>query len=185
MGKLAKGLKYNLGVRTLRKLAGKKTRSRNFLPLDKVKTVMLAYDEYQTTEAREKKAIQKFIAFLNEKQKAITTVIYFHKRKAANIPASPDDNTIHLSKNDFNSLGMPKTTQVKKLMAEPYDYFINLNLDGRMPLKSIAGFTSATCRIGYNRDKATEFYDIILGDPDKPKIELYIADLEFYLQKIG
>lgn len=172
-------------MRALRKFAGKKTRSRGFMPFDEVKSVLVAYDEAQANDPKELKLIKKFVASLKEKGKMVYSVVYFHRRKTAKIPPPEDDAVMHLSKNDFNTLGMPKTAQVKKIMAENFDYFINLNLDGRMPLKSIAGFTNATCRIGYNREKSQEFYDIILGDPNQSKLENFIADMEFYLQKIG
>jgi hypothetical protein len=182
---MGKGLKYSLGVRALRKFAGKKIRPRSFVPFDEVNTVLLAWDEHQVSQPAEKKRIDKFIELLEAAGKKVTQVIYFHKRKPSKIPIPETDGAVHLSKNDFNAFGMPKTPQVKKLMAESYDYFINLNLDGRMPLKSIAGFTNATCRIGFNRSKSIEFYDVILGDPDNPKIEKFIEDLEYYLRKIG
>jgi hypothetical protein len=70
-------------------------------------------------------------------------------------------------------------------MSQPFDLFINMNLDGRLPLKSLAGFTKSACRIGYNRSKAMPFYDLILGNPEKPVMKSFVTDLEFYLQKIG
>jgi len=29
------------------------------------------------------------------------------------------------------------------------------------------------------------FYDLILGNPEKPVMKSFVTDLEFYLQKIG
>lgn len=182
---MAGGIKYNIGLKQLKKLSGKKKRVRSFVPFDSVQNVLLAWDEYQTTDSKQRKAIDSFVAFLTDSGKSVTKAIYFHKRKKEKIPSPADENTLHISRNDFNLIGMPKTSQVKKLMAEPFDYFINLNLDGRLPLKSIAGFTQSTCRIGFNRSKSLEFYDIILGNPDKPEIKKFVEDLQYYLIKIG
>jgi hypothetical protein len=180
---MAKGLRYNLGVKALIKLINQKEQVRRFPPFAEVKEVLLAWDEGQL-EA-DKDAINTFIAFLEQHGKHVVKVIYFHKRKQNKIPAAPDENTLHLSKLDFNAFGMPKTLQVKKVMSLQFDYFINLNMDGRLPLKSLAGFTKSACRIGYNRKKAVDFYDLILGNPDDSHMELFVRDLEYYLQKIG
>lgn len=180
---MAKGLKYSLGLRALKKITGTSEIQRRFRKFEEVTEVLMAWDEAQLET--DKKAIDKFVAFMEKHGKHVVKVIYFHKRKKDKIPPAPDDDTLHFSKLDFNALGLPKTTQVKKLMAQPYHYFINLNLDGRLPLKSIAGFSNAECRIGFNKDKAQQFYDLMLGNPDKPVIENYIKDLEYYLQKIG
>jgi hypothetical protein len=182
---MAGGIKYNIGLRQLKKITGKKKRARGFVPFDKAQNILLAWDEYQTAENSEKKAIDTFVEFLQTSGKDVTKAIYYHKRKQDKIPAPPDEKTVHISKLDFNVLGFPKSAPIKKLMSEPYDYFINLNLDGRLPLKSIAGFTQATCRIGFNRPKSFEFYDLILGNPDIQDIHKFIIDLKYYLLKIG
>lgn len=182
---MAGGIKYNIGLKKLRKFSGKKTRHRGFIAFDKAQKILVAWDEYQLNESSDKKAIDSFISFLEKSGKSVTRAIYFHKRKKENIPVPVESDTLHFSKNDFNLVGLPKTPEIKKLTAEPFDYFINLNLDGRLPLKSIAGFTQASCRIGYNRAKAIEFYDLILGNPDKPDMKKFVEDLEYYLLKIG
>lgn len=182
---MAGGIKYNIGLKQLKKFSIRKKRTRGFVPFEQVSHVLVAWDEHQTEDPKEKKAIELFVKFLQDSNKKVSIAIYFHKRKKENIPAPATDQTYHFSKNDFNVLGLPKTAQIKKLLAEPFDYFINLNLDGRLPLKSIAGFTQATCRIGYNRAKSLELYDLILGNPDKPEIGLFVKDLQYYLKKIG
>jgi hypothetical protein len=180
---MAKGLKYNLGLRTLKKLLRQKDQVRRFPPFAEVKEVVLAWDEAQIET--DQKSIDQFIAFWKKNKAHVIKVIYYHTRKKDKIPAAPDENTLHLSRLDFNPFGMPKTLQVKKLMSQSYDYFINLNMDGRLPLKSIAGFSKSACRIGYNRKKAIEFYDLLLGNPDDNSCEKFISDLQYYLQKIG
>lgn len=180
---MAKGLKYSLGVRALTKRLSLTQRARKFAAFADVKEVLLAWDEAQ--QDTDQKYINQFVGFLEKHNKHVVKVIYFHKRKKENIPAPPDSDTLHLSKLDFNAFGMPKTTQVKQIMTRPFDYFINLNMDGRLPLKSITGFSKSACRIGCNRTKSINFYDLILGKPDDESIQNFIKDLEFYLQKIG
>lgn len=180
---MAKGLKYNIGIRAIKKLISQKEQVRRFPPFAEVKEVLLTWDEAQIET--DQAAINKFINFWEKHNIHVVQVIYFHKRKKDNIPPAPNDNTLHLSKLDFNAFGVPKTVQVKKLMALQFDYFINLNMDGRLPLKSIVGFSKSACRIGYNRQKVLEFYDMVLGNPDDNSISNYIRDLEYYIQKIG
>ena len=180
---MAMGIKYNLGVRALKKLVNQQEQARRFPPFSEVKEVLLAWDEAQVES--DAKEIQRFVKFLENSGKIVVKVVYFHKRKKENIPMPTDNSTLHLSKLDFNLIGMPKTVQVKKVMSQPFDLFINMNLDGRLPLKSLAGFTKSACRIGYNRSKAMPFYDLILGNPEKPVMKSFVTDLEFYLQKIG
>lgn len=160
-----------------------KPRERRFAPFSEVQEILLAWDEAQ--EESDLKHIRGFIKFLESHGKHVVQVVYYHKRKKLSIPPASNENTLHLSRLDFNAFGMPKTPHVKKIMSLSYDYFINLNMDGRLPLKSLTGFSKSACRIGCNRRKALGFYDLILGKPDDDKIENFIRDLEFYLQKIG
>lgn len=180
---MAKGIRYNIGLKTLKRTTRSKSTNRRFSAFEEVQNVLLAWDEAQLDADRQ--IIDTHIQFWEKQGKQVFKVIYFHKRKKENIPTAPDEHTLHLSKLDFNAFGMPKTMHVKKLMSQSFDYFINLNLDGRLPLKSLAGFTKSACRIGFHSAKAMEFYDMILGNPENPDIGLYTKDLEFYLQKMG
>lgn len=177
------GVKTNIAVRMLKKLSSEKERIRLINSFDKASDFLVAWDEGQTE--KDGKAIQGFLKFLTDAGKQVECAVYHHTRKKEKIKAFPKDGNTHLSRFDFNTFGMPRTVTLKKLLARRFDYFINLNMDGRLPLKSIAGLTNATCRIGYPRDKALPFYDILIGAPGSESIDDFIKDLKFYLQKIG
>ncbi|MBL7811755.1 MAG: hypothetical protein JNL57_05985 [Bacteroidetes bacterium] len=180
---MAKGLKYKLGLRALKKLSVARPRNRSFMPFGEVKDVLLAWDESQ--HEQDIHSIQKFIQFLEKHGKQVQTVVYHHTRKESKITIPEGDTSIHLSRRDFNAFGMPRSLQIKKLLSTQFDYFINMNLDGRLTLKSIAGFTNAACRIGFQRDKAISFYDLLIGSQNEPDMQQYVKDLQHYLQKIG
>lgn len=80
---MAKGLKYNLGVRALKKLVTQQEQTRRFPPFAEVKEVMLAWDEAQMeTDAKE---IQRFVKFLENHGKSVVKVVYFHKKKKTSL----------------------------------------------------------------------------------------------------
>lgn len=177
------GVKTTIGVRLLSKRSREKERIRLISSFEKASDVLICWDDAQwETDARH---INEFLDFLKKQGKNVETVVYHHANKREKGRLFEMDTHIHLLKNDFNTFGLPKTTQVKKLLAKRFDYFINLNLDGRLALKSIAGLTNATCRIGFHREKSLPFYDILLGNPASGSIEAYIKDLKHYLHKIG
>ncbi len=177
------GVKTTIGVRLLSKRSREKERIRLISSFEKASDILISWDDAQwETDAR---YINEFLEFLKKEGKNVETVVYHHANKREKGRLFEMDTHIHLLKNDFNTFGLPKTAQVKKLLAKRFDYFINLNLDGRLALKSIAGLTNATCRIGFHREKSLPFYDILLGNPASESIETYIADLKHYLHKIG
>lgn len=180
---MAGGVKTNIGVRMLKKLTSEKERIRLINSFDKATDFLVSWDEDQTE--KDGKAIQQFLKFLTDAGKQVECAVYHHTRKKEKVKLFPKDGHVHLSRFDFNTFGMPKTVVVKKLLAKKFDYFINLNMDGRLPLKSIAGLTNATCRIGFPRDKALPFYDMLIGTPGNESMDDYLKDLKFYLQKIG
>jgi len=167
----------------LSKRSREKERIRLISSFEKASDILISWDDAQwETDAR---YINEFLEFLKKEGKNVETVVYHHANKREKGRLFEMDTHIHLLKNDFNTFGLPKTAQVKKLLAKRFDYFINLNLDGRLALKSIAGLTNATCRIGFHREKSLPFYDILLGNPASGSIEAYITDLIHYLHKIG
>jgi hypothetical protein len=177
------GVKTTIGVRLLSKRSKEKERIRLISSFEKASDILVCWDDAQwETDARH---IQSFLDFLNKESKHVDTVVYHHANKREKGRLFDMDTHIHLMKNDFNTFGLPKTAQVKKLLAKRFDYFINLNLDGRLALKSIAGLTNATCRIGFHCEKTLPFYDILLGNPTSGNIETFIGDLKHYLHKIG
>ncbi len=177
------GVKTTIGVRLLKKRSNEKERIRLISSFEKATEIMVSWDDAQ--KETEGKQIESFIDYLKKEGKHVECVVYHHAAKREKGQLFDMDSHIHLLKTDFNTFGLPKTAQVKKLLAKRFDYYINLNMDGRLALKSIAGLTNSTCRIGYHREKALPFYDILIGTPGTPGIEAYIKDLKHYLHKIG
>lgn len=181
---MAKGLKYKVGARVLKKAIEKKDRKRKLIPFAEAKSFLVMYDEYQ--EKSDLPIIEMFIGQLVKAGKKVYTVVYHHTRKKKDLlQLLEEENKLHLSKLDFNFFGLPKTTQVKKLIATQFDFLINLNMDARIPLKSIAAFTNASYRIGYNLDKYIPYFDLLLGKPHQNDLKQFTKDIEYYIKKIG
>lgn len=175
-------IKYRIGLRILKRLILQKQKNRIKPAFSKSKEILVSWDESQIEKDR--KHIQGFLEFLHGQGKKVYRVIYHHTKELEMNPVSKDGEVYHLCKKDFSGLGLPKTLTVKKLIAHKFDYFINLNLDGKLPLKSLAGFTNASCRVGHTREKGFLFYDIMVGNPENPRIENFISDLKTHLTKI-
>lgn len=180
---MAGSVKKSIASRVLSKVSRSKERIRIVNSFDKSLDFLVAWDEAQTE--KDHAHISDFLNFLKDAGKKVDCVIYHHTRKKEKINAFPKDGNIHLSKFDFSTLGLPKTVQVKKLLAAKYDFFINLNMDGRFPLKSIAGLTNSTCRIGFPLEKSLPFYDILIGNEQNESMADFVKDLKFYVRKIG
>lgn len=181
---MAKGLKYTVGSKVLKRAIEGKGRKRNLVPFSEAKSFLILYDELQ--EKNDLPLLESFIEHLINAGKLVYTVVYHHTRKKKELPTvQEEENKLHLSKLDFNYLGLPKTTAVKKLIARHFDFLINLNLDGRVPLKSIAAFTNAGYRIGYNREKNIPYFDLLLGNKENSELEQFTKDIIYYIKKIG
>jgi hypothetical protein len=177
------GVTGNIGNRLLKKLSSEKERHRLINSFNKSTDILVVWDENQAET--ESKNIEEFVQYLLSAGKTVQCAIYHHTRKKELIKSIPKDGRMHLSKFDFNAFGLPKTAEVKRLLSKRFDYFINLNIEGRLPLNSLAGLTNATCRIGYPAEKSLPFYDVLIGNPHSVVMEAYINDLKHYLQKIG
>lgn len=167
----------------MKKLSLEKERHRLINSFDKSTDILVAWDENQTEQ--QGKIIESFLQYLISAGKQVQCAVYHHTRKKELIKAFPKDGRMHLSKFDFNTFGLPKNPTLKQLLNKRFDYFINLNIEGRLHLNSIAGLTNATCRIGYPVEQSIPYYDVLIGNPNGGMLESYIEDLKHYLQKIG
>lgn len=179
------GVRYSIGKRVLKKLVSSrdKEKLKTFIPFHSANEFLVVWDESQNEN--HKSDIQTLLEFLHKQGKNVYRVIYHHTPKIERPSKSSDGKVFHFCRKDFNSLGLPKTMVVKKVIAHQFDYLINMNLDGRLALNSIIGFSNAKIRVGHRKYGGFGFYDLLIGNYNNENLRDYVADLKLYLQKIG
>lgn len=180
---MTRGVKYSIGKRVLKKLVVSRDKEKSFIPFSEANKFLVIWDESQNLSY--KSDIQSFLEFLHQQGKNVYRAIYHHASKIDRPTKSADGKVFHFCRKDFNRLGLPKNIEVKKLISNHFDYLINMNLDGRLSLKSISGFSNATVTVGHRRFRTFGFYDLLLGEEENDDLKDYVNDLKKYLQKIG
>lgn len=182
---MRRGVRYSIGKRVLQKLVSSrdKEKAKTFIPFQSANEFLVIWDEAQNES--NKNDIQTLLEFLHKQGKIVYRAIYHHSPKIDRQSRSSDGKVFHFCRKDFNSLGLPKTLVVKKLIAHRFDYLINMNLDGRMALNSIIGLSNSKITVGHRKFGGFGFYDLLIGNHYNENLRDYVADLKVYLQKIG
>jgi hypothetical protein len=178
---LNKKIRYSLGRRLIRRFMQQNDGHGRAVPnYDESKTFLLLI-----SSDVELKNISPLITKLKSDGKDVHTIIYYPKAK--DVPTEAIDNVIYLSRKDFNYLGSPKTEHSKTLLGKPYDFLINLDMHGHLPVKAVAAFTKAVCRVGFNRDRhSSHFYDLCFGKRNSGyQITQFMEDINTYLHRMS
>ena len=174
-------IRYKIGSQIIRRIAQNRKRIGAIPNYAQSSTFLLLL---QSDQMGQRKLLDPFIQKLESEGKKIHTIVYFQKPK--DIPSSVIPNTTFLSRKDFTLWGSPKTKNCKRLIGTNFDFVINFDMNGTMPLKSMATFSQAGCRVGYTRVKYSYlFYDLSLGK-QSPNYTLkdFLTDIDRYLHRI-
>ncbi|MCS7052558.1 MAG: hypothetical protein NZM09_02355 [Ignavibacterium sp.] len=102
------------------------------------------------------------IEFIENHNKTI--LIFLNDFKVALLPIKFRNKTFSFNLNDINKLNLPKKELIDKLIKLKFDMVIDLNRIDSLFHSYVANLVGAKFRIGMNKKKAAEFYNVIFSD---------------------
>jgi hypothetical protein len=147
-----------------------------------IESVLIIWDATQSKQEIEE--LKTFGHELRQTGKAITFLAY-HPIKKLTPNMQPNELYQLATKADFSFFEVPKGAELKKLLAQPFDLFINGCLQDNKVLKILAAYTQAKFRIGpYLSAEDTNFYELMVLPNGADLLENYLIEIGKYLKKI-
>jgi hypothetical protein len=175
-------IRNRIGQRVLKKHVLSRKKQREFLAFEDAGTLLISYAKQQPEQ--ELHAIEQFAENLRKAGKKVTRLVFYGKvKKKAEKPAD-EKGVFYLFSDDFNLLGLPQSSRARKILSQPFDYLINLNPEGKTPLLSIAGLSSAAMRIGWFNERNIPYFDMLLGNAERYDFQQFLKDIDHYLRQI-
>jgi len=175
-------IRNRIGQRVLKKHVLSRKKQRDFLPFEDAGTLLVSYARQQPEH--ELHAIEQFVDNLRKAGKKVTRLVFCGKIKKNTEKPVDEKGTLYLFSEDFNLLGLPQSSKARKILAEQFDYLINLNPEGKTPLLSIAGMSNAALRIGWYNERNLPYFDMLLGNAERYDFQQFLQDIDHYLRQI-
>ncbi|MES2617960.1 MAG: hypothetical protein V4613_08775 [Bacteroidota bacterium] len=171
-------MKLNALIKKSKQNAGKRL-AKN---IDIIESVLIVWDATQPkTEIEE---LKTFGHEFRQKGKNITFLAYHPIKKLA-ADMQPNDLYRLCCKSDFSYWQTPKSNDLKKILEEPYDLFINGCLQEHKTMHTLAAFTKSRFRIGpYITPNDENFYELMVQPNGADPCENYLIEIGKYLKKI-
>ena len=126
--------------------------------------------------------LKEFLHYISRRDIKYTVFGYFMDN---NIP----ENFLYLKNMDFltqknlNFLFIPKSPEVEKFIAEPFDILISCNISNSFPVKYISQLSKAKYKVGIlNEDSAG--YDLTIDISKEKTIEYFLKNIVIYLSNL-
>lgn len=153
-------LKTNILKRKLKRL----NRKVSFRSLSHCDTALIAYN---CSQSDLEKSVRAFARQLKEEGLNVTTLGYYDI-KDKNKSKPKDELSYHyFDRKEVNYFGLLKNSQLKRLIVQPFDLMIDLNLKGDFVLRSISSLSKAKFKVGIENEYALEVYDLTVNEKNE------------------
>jgi hypothetical protein len=147
-----------------------------------IETVLIVWDATQAKSEIEE--LKTFGHEMRQSGKTITFLTYHHLKK---LPPDMQPNELYrlCSKADFSFFEAPKSIDLKNILNQSFDLFINGCLQDNKIMQTLAAFTQSHFRIGpYINTTDTNFYELMILPNGADPCENYLIEIGKYLKKI-
>ena len=160
-------IRYRWAMKKLKSNVGKQTAD-SFKSLRNARSVGMIYN----VEKISWKTVTKFIHHFESLGKSVTT-IGFLDQKELNHNYTPNFKHMFFAQEDLDFWKLPKIDSIKGFLGKDYDYLINLDVDGELPLQAISAFSTAKTRIGLHLQAFEFCQDFMIKAEAKDGPELF------------
>jgi hypothetical protein len=151
-------------------------------PFKSIHSVLICWDANQSRSEVEE--LKTFGHELRKSGKEIT-FLTFHPIKKLGPDMLANELYKLCCKADFNLFKLPKSANIKAIMDQSFDLFINASLVPNEYLNAIAVYTKSKFRIGpFNNIEDTYFYELCIKPNGADLIENYLIEIGKSLNKI-
>ncbi|MBC7865744.1 MAG: hypothetical protein IAF38_22415 [Bacteroidia bacterium] len=176
-----KKIKEKLGEAKLKGAAVKSPRKKKFVNIAEAKTIGIIFD---ATSIDHLEILKKYVASLKEKKKIVKAVGFFDQKfTPVNISYSKAEFDFFNLK-ELTGLQQPSSPYIGTFINEPHDVLLDLNIQNKFPLRSIAIQSMARFKIGINIPENKEIHDLFLSLKPEEGLVKFLEQAEKYLDMI-
>jgi len=122
--------------------------------------------------------VYDFAAYLLQNGKTVSTIAIYPGKDTKNIPIPADRNRWNFCQTDFNWYGAPKADGLQRILMQPADFYVNLNMEFSYKTIGMACMANSLARITNYHDQYQTFFDILLKQNETPNLNQYLCDLK-------
>ncbi len=122
--------------------------------------------------------VDDFVGYLEQNGKTVSTIAIYPGKDTKTIPVPADRNRWNFCQADFNWFGAPKADGLQRVLKQPVDFFINLDIEFSYKTIGMACMANSLARISNYQDQYQTFFDILLKQNETPNLNQYLCDLK-------
>lgn len=128
--------------------------------------------------------IDSFKAYLEQAGKQVTTVVVYPLKDTKVLPVPTDRNRWNFCLADFNMVGYPKNSGLLKILGQPTDLFICLDLEVNLRNLAAGMLANSPAKVGFHGPNNESVYDILLKQTETPNLNQYLCDIKEFFKRI-
>ena len=134
---------------------------------------------FHIDQLQHQEIIDKFIQRLKDNGKEVKILAFLDDKEQ-----QPNLNFNHFSLKELNWFYQPKHPKVDQFINTQFDYLINLDDSGSLPLTYISACSKAQIRVGSFTDK-TYCFDFMIETHEQQNLQHFITQLDFLLTRLN
>jgi hypothetical protein len=141
------------------------------------KNFTIAYEVLENN-AEQMALIDDFAGYLEQNGKTVSKIVIYPGKDTKTIPVPADRNRWNFCQADFNWYGFPKADGLQRVLKQPSDFFINLDISFSYKTIAMASISNSVARVSLWQENYPAFFDILLKQNETPNLNQYICDLK-------
>lgn len=175
-------IRDSLGEARLRRKTGSIARKKAFINFAQAKTIAIIFD---STNVDHLELVKKYVSDLKEKKKTVKAIGYFDQKfTPVNISYAKSEFDFFNQK-ELTRLNQPASPYIRTFIEEPHDVFIDLNIQNKFPLRSIALQSRASFKIGVDIPANQQVHDLLISVKPEEGLVRYLTQVEKYFEMIN
>lgn len=134
--------------------------------------------EVLENNANEIALIDDFAEYLEQNGKTVSKIVIYPGKDTKTIPVPADRNRWNFCQADFNWFGFPKADGLQRVLKQPSDFFINLDMSFSYKTIAMASMSNSVARVSLWQENYPAFFDILLKQNETPNLNQYLCDLK-------
>lgn len=178
---ILKKIKEKIGELKLKNFSDQSSRKKAFVNFSNARSIGIIFD---STNIENLEILKKYVVNLKEKKKIVKVVGFFNQKYTpVNISYSKAEFDFFNLK-ELNGLNHPSSPYIQTFVEESMDVLIDLNIENKFSLRSIATQSMARFKIGINIPENQKIHDLLITHNYSDGLSKFLYQAEKYLGMI-
>ena len=175
-------IRKSIGNYVIRSKTKGRKRARKVSNFDQAVRIGIIYD---ATNRNSYQSILKFLQFLKEERKKVTSIGFINSKDETQFISSRQNDHFITGK-DLTGVRLPKKLpEVGSFIKEEFDVLIDLNTAEHMPLKYIFALSGARFKVAGDLPYQREYGDLTIDVSQNRTVEYLIIQVKHYLKIVN